>query len=100
MLTSDLKWWYNKTVGSKSEGIILSNKLKKQSLEISRVRLWLNPQSADTPAFSLGTFVRRCVMKSYCTQNDGDCSTCSLVNYGRDCQNNPIDDETAHEVAL
>ena len=27
--------------------------------------------------------------KSYCTQNDGDCSTCSLVNYGRDCQNNP-----------
>lgn len=29
-------------------------------------------------------------MKPYCTQNDGDCSTCSLVNYGRDCQNNPI----------
>ena len=26
----------------------------------------------------------------YCTQNDGDCTTCSLVNYGRDCQNNPI----------
>ena len=29
-------------------------------------------------------------MKSYCTQNNGDCSTCSLVNYNRDCQNNPI----------
>jgi hypothetical protein len=28
--------------------------------------------------------------KSYCTQNNGDCSTCSLVNYNRDCQNNPI----------
>lgn len=28
--------------------------------------------------------------KDYCTQNDGDCSTCSLVNYGRDCQNNPL----------
>ena len=29
-------------------------------------------------------------MKSYCTQNNGDCSTCSLVNYNRDCMNNPI----------
>lgn len=28
--------------------------------------------------------------KSYCTQNDNDCSTCSLVSYGRDCENNPI----------
>ena len=26
----------------------------------------------------------------YCTQNNGDCSTCSLANYGRDCQNNSI----------
>lgn len=29
--------------------------------------------------------------KPYCTQNDGDCPSCSLVNYGRDCQNNPVD---------
>jgi len=29
-------------------------------------------------------------MKNYCTQNNGDCSTCSLVNYNRDCRNNPI----------
>jgi hypothetical protein len=29
-------------------------------------------------------------MKPYCTQNNGDCLTCSLVNYNRDCQNNPI----------
>jgi hypothetical protein len=29
-------------------------------------------------------------MRSYCTQNNGDCSTCSLVNYNRDCCNNPI----------
>lgn len=29
-------------------------------------------------------------MKSYCTQNNGDCKTCSLTNYNRDCQNNPI----------
>jgi hypothetical protein len=28
--------------------------------------------------------------KWYCTQNDGDCWSCSLNNYGRDCYNNPI----------
>lgn len=31
-------------------------------------------------------------MKSYCTQNSGDCLTCSLVNYGRDCRNIPLAD--------
>jgi hypothetical protein len=29
-------------------------------------------------------------MKSYCTQNNGNCPTCSLANYGRDCMNGPI----------
>jgi len=46
-------------------------------------------------------------MKAYCTQNNGDCSTCSLVNYGHDCQNNritpdpvPMDKKTfLHEMA-
>jgi hypothetical protein len=39
------------------------------------------------------------IMKSYCTQNSGDCSTCSLVNYGRDCRNNPLaDDALAVEI--
>lgn len=27
---------------------------------------------------------------SYCTQNAGHCSSCSLSNYGRDCENNKI----------
>ena len=27
-------------------------------------------------------------MKSYCTQNNGDCPSGSLSNYGRDCRNN------------
>jgi hypothetical protein len=27
----------------------------------------------------------------YCTQNNSDCETCSLVNYGRDCRNNPVE---------
>lgn len=30
------------------------------------------------------------MIKDYCTQNNGDCSSCSLVNYNRDCYNNPI----------
>lgn len=30
-------------------------------------------------------------MKSYCTQNNGDCFTCPLVNYGHDCENNLVD---------
>lgn len=30
------------------------------------------------------------IKKEYCTQNNGDCTTCSLVSYNRDCQNNPI----------
>ena len=29
-------------------------------------------------------------MEKYCTQNGGDCDTCSLVNYGRDCHNAPV----------
>jgi hypothetical protein len=30
------------------------------------------------------------MVKAYCTQNAGDCKTCSLVNYNRDCYNNSI----------
>ncbi len=26
----------------------------------------------------------------YCTQNEGNCLTCSLVSYGRDCMNNRV----------
>ena len=25
-----------------------------------------------------------------CQREDGDCTLCSLVNYGRDCRNRPI----------
>jgi hypothetical protein len=28
--------------------------------------------------------------KGYCSQNDQDCKTCSLVNYGRDCHNREV----------
>ena len=28
--------------------------------------------------------------KDYCTQNNGDCPSCSLSSYGRDCKGNEI----------
>ena len=28
--------------------------------------------------------------REYCSQNSFFCETCSLVNYGRDCHNNPV----------
>lgn len=28
----------------------------------------------------------------YCLQKGSHCHTCSLVNYGRDCRNNPVED--------
>lgn len=31
-------------------------------------------------------------MRTYCTQNNGDCLSCPLSNYGRDCVNNEIGD--------
>jgi len=31
-------------------------------------------------------------MKDYCTQNAGDCGSCSLVSYNLDCAGNPVDD--------
>jgi hypothetical protein len=41
-------------------------------------------------------------MKSYCTQNNSDCETCSLVKYGRDCRNVPLmaDDRQAEQMAV
>ncbi|WP_156622053.1 helix-turn-helix domain-containing protein [Flavonifractor plautii] len=35
---------------------------------------------------------RRAMRRKYgdCQRADGDCTVCSLVNYGRDCHNNPI----------
>jgi hypothetical protein len=31
--------------------------------------------------------------KDYCTENGGDCGTCSLVNYSRDCMNQELGSE-------
>jgi hypothetical protein len=35
------------------------------------------------------------VIPPYCSQNDGECRTCSLVSYGRDCRNHPSIDYIA-----
>ena len=31
----------------------------------------------------------------YCVQSGSHCHTCSLVNYGRDCHNNKIEDNVS-----
>ena len=36
---------------------------------------------------------------SDCQRADGDCTACSLVNYGRDCHNRPMADMTQSELA-
>lgn len=36
-------------------------------------------------------------MKNYCTQNDGDCKSCSLSSYSKDCENNKIGDEMENQ---
>jgi len=38
-------------------------------------------------------------MKAYCTQNEGQCETCSLRNYGRDCRNAPLGASLADKLA-
>ena len=39
---------------------------------------------------SLSHIPPACNPPAYCSQNNGDCNTCSLVNYGMDCRNNLI----------
>jgi hypothetical protein len=38
-------------------------------------------------------------MRSYCTQNSGDCSSCSLSSYRRDCRNNGIDESEVRRLS-
>jgi hypothetical protein len=56
--------------------------------EQERFRLMLERGGATAQGLQDGLSGR--APRIYCSQNDGDCSTCSLVNYGRDCENSPI----------
>lgn len=38
--------------------------------------------------------------EEYCSQNDGNCLTCALVNYDRDCHNNAIRKQVYHGESL
>ncbi len=46
--------------------------------------------SQSSAIVDLVSAAKKNVAKPYCTQNRGDCSTCSLVNYGRDCRNERV----------
>ena len=50
--------------------------------------LWMSLADDSDPARAeRGEGYRDGYVPDYCTQNGGDCRTCSLVNYGRDCRN-------------
>ena len=53
-------------------------------------RLWLTADG-DTLRRERSAGYRAGYIPEYCTQNEGDCQTCSLVNYGRDCRNEPLE---------
>ncbi len=38
------------------------------------------------------------VVMDYCTQNSGNCITCSLVNYKKDCRNVPLSGHGARQL--
>jgi len=38
------------------------------------------------------------MLKKYCTQNGGDCDTCSLSSYNKDCKNNRLLTETEDRI--
>lgn len=48
----------------------------------------LTPPNGQGSPEELKTFLND--YDGYCSQNDGDCSTCSLCNYNRDCHNNVV----------
>lgn len=58
-------------------------------------KLWQHDVPETSPARNPKRPVQSCenswrAGEPYCTQNGGDCNTCSLVNYGRDCRNNTV----------
>jgi hypothetical protein len=50
----------------------------------------------DDDEFDLDDLLEEVDRPEYCSQNGGDCSTCSLVNYGLDCMNNRVSKEVQH----
>lgn len=38
------------------------------------------------------------IVMEYCTQNRGLCENCSLVNYRRDCRNQPVPEHGARQL--
>jgi len=53
--------------------------------------LWMAAIDSDDESRSArGQGYRDGFVPEYCTQNNGECQSCSLVNYGRDCQNEVV----------
>ena len=48
-------------------------------------------KKAVNPSKLIRKWIEEYIKPDYCTQDALTCETCSLTNYRRDCQNNPID---------
>ena len=63
----------------------MSDKLSKAEEAIINSIVDYTAKTRDTTASITGYN-----LKSYCTQNNGDCATCALSSYGKDCHNKVI----------
>jgi len=59
---------------------------------VAEHEMWLSSaeETDDTMAERDRGYLAGFYFRDYCTQNDNDCSTCSLIKYAIDCMNNPI----------
>ena len=63
----------------------MSDKLTKNEEAVLDMITTYTKETRDTVKSITGYNI-----KPYCTQNNGDCESCSLSNYGKDCHNKPI----------
>ena len=72
--------------------VVMNEEAKKEDLGELEVlkRLSDNVQNQVYKLMALRDNEFLHTMKDYCSQNNGECSSCSLVSYGRDCMNNLI----------
>lgn len=68
---------------------MINKKAKRRGIDDLQLLLRLSEQISNQ-VYKLMALRDNETMKDYCSQNNGECSSCSLVSYGRDCMNNLI----------
>lgn len=85
-----MEFWMNihtGTVGTKEDWLAGEGELVGRDGQFSFAEACARDELALVRKNLSGEWVE---IPAYCAQNDGDCLTCSLVNYGKDCENNPV----------